>query len=57
MYGRLDFMQLVGITQREFEAINGRQDKIRLLLECMREDTPDLVTDLRRTKSYLRTNC
>lgn len=50
-------MQLVGITQREFEAINGNQDKIRLLLERMKEDTPDLVTDLRRTKSYLRTNC
>lgn len=53
VYGRLDFMQLVGITQREFEAIQGKRDNIRLLLERMREDNPDLVTDLNRTKSYL----
>lgn len=53
VYGRLDFVQLVGITQREFEAIKGQRDNIRLLLERMKEDNPDLVTDLNRTKSYL----
>lgn len=53
VYGRLDFLQLVGITQREFEAINGKVDNIRLLLERMREENPKLVTDLNRTKSYL----
>lgn len=53
VYGRLDFIQLVGVTQREFDAINGQRDNIRLLLERMREDNPDLVTDLNRTKSYL----
>lgn len=53
VYGRTDFLQLVGITQREFEAIKGQKDNIRLLLERMKEDNPDLVTDLNRTKSYL----
>lgn len=53
VYGRLDFVQLVGITQREFEAVKGRRDNIRLLLERMKEDNPDLVTDLNRTRSYL----
>ncbi|MCM1120719.1 MAG: suppressor of fused domain protein [bacterium] len=53
VYGRLDFVQLVGITQREFEAVKGQRDNIRLLLEHMKEDNPDLVTDLNRTKSYL----
>ena len=54
VYGRLDFVQLVGITQREFEAIKGQRDNVRLLFERMREDgNPDLVTDLNRVKSYL----
>lgn len=53
VYGRMDFLQLVGITQREFDTIKGQRNNIRLLLERMKEDNPDLVTDLNRTKSYL----
>lgn len=53
LYGQLDFIQLVGITQRELEVIQDDPDKIAVLVERMKEDNPDLVTDMNRTKSYL----
>ncbi len=53
IYGQLDFIQLVGITQRELDVILEDYDKIEVLVERMKEDNPDLVTDMNRTKSYL----
>lgn len=53
VYGKTEFIQLVGITEQELQAIKGQTDNIELLLERMKQDTPDLVTDMARTKSYL----
>lgn len=53
IYGKTEFIQLVGITEQEFQAIQGRTENIRLLLERMRQDNPELVTDMSRTRSYL----
>ena len=53
VYGKTEFIQLVGITEQEFKNIQGKTANIELLLERMRQDNPDLVTDMTRTKSYL----
>lgn len=53
IYGRTDFMQLVGITQRELEIIKEDPDRAKELADLMRKDNPDLVTDLNRTESYI----
>jgi len=53
VHGRLDFMQLVGITQKELEAVMETPDKSKELVENMKKDNPMLITDLSRTKDYL----
>jgi hypothetical protein len=53
VHGRLDFIQFVGITQRELDWANGNPDNAKLLVERMRADNPMLVTDLARTKEYI----
>lgn len=53
IHGKLDFMQLVGITEQELQIIKADPSKASLLVERMKEDNPMLVTDLTRTKSYL----
>ena len=53
VYGRTEFIQLVGITQPELEAIAADKDNIPRLIRLMQEDgNPDLVTDMGRKKSY-----
>ncbi|MBE5960356.1 MAG: suppressor of fused domain protein [Lachnospiraceae bacterium] len=51
--GRLDFLQFVGITKEEFEAVSNNPDLGDILVERMKADNPKLVTDMTRTKSYL----
>ena len=54
VYGKTEFMQLVGITESELQAIMEDNSNIKKLIECMKADgNEDLVTDMRRTKSYL----
>lgn len=59
LHGRLDFLQLVGITQKELEWIMQFQDmeenkkKIQELIYKMQDDNPYLVTDMSRTKDYV----
>lgn len=53
VHGRVDFMQLVGITQRELEAIKKDDTQKEVLFENMKKDNPYLITDMKRTKSYL----
>ena len=53
VYGRTDFIQLVGIMQQELEVIIKDPEMAITLIERMKEDNPDLVTDLNRTQSYL----
>lgn len=51
--GKVDFIQLVGITEEEYQAIQQDLENIHKLIELMKQDNPDLVTDINRTKSYL----
>ena len=59
IHGRLDFLQLVGITQSELIYITQNQDegeikeRIKNLIEMMRADNPLLITDMKRDKSYV----
>jgi len=52
-HGRLDFLQLVGITLKEMEAIMGDWGQIRTLWKKMRKDNPLYITDLARTNNYI----
>ena len=51
--GKVDFIQLVGITEEEYKAIQQNSENRHKLIEMMKQDNPDLVTDMSRTKSYL----
>lgn len=54
VYGETRFVQLVGITAAEAQAIADDHDNAGRLIELMRADgNVDLVTDMRRTASYL----
>ena len=53
--GRVKFLQMVGITQRELDWL--REDpttqRVERLIDMMRKDNPLLITDLKRTKEYV----
>ena len=53
IYGRTEFIQLVGITEYELEMLKKDVDNPAKLYERIKQDNPYLVTDLSRTKSYL----
>ena len=53
VHGRVDFLQMVGITQSELEAIRKDDSNIDRLIELMKKDSPELVTDMQRDFSYL----
>ncbi len=53
IYGRLDFVQLVGITTDEFLKIRENKELIPTLLDNLKADYPDLETDMNRTKNYI----
>lgn len=54
VYGKTEFIQLVGITQSELQAIIEDPNNLPKLIELMKADgNEDLVTDMRRSKSYL----
>ncbi len=54
VYGKTEFMQLIGITESEIQAIIEDSSNIEKLIKLMKADgNEDLVTDMRRTKSYL----
>jgi hypothetical protein len=54
VYGKTTFLQLVGITESELQAIIKEQELVPELIRKMKEDgNPDLVTDMKRTVSYL----
>ncbi len=53
VYGKTEFIQLVGITESELQAIIADYNNIPRLIACMEADgNADLVTDMRRSKSY-----
>ena len=53
--GRVEFLQMVGITQRELDWL--REDpttqRVERLIDMMRKDNPLLITDLKREKEYV----
>lgn len=54
VYGKTEFMQLVGITDSEVQAILEDRNNIDKLIELMKADgNLDLITDMKRDKSYL----
>ena len=54
VYGKTEFVQLVGITESELNAVIEDINNVDKLIELMKADgNEDLVTDMRRTKSYL----
>ena len=53
VYGKTEFIQLVGITEAELQAVMKDRNNIPVLLRRMKEDgNADLVTDMKRQKSY-----
>ena len=54
VYGKTEFMQMVGITESELQAIIADRANVDKLIELMKADgNADLVTDMKRDKSYL----
>lgn len=53
IYGELEFLQLVGITTNELNAVMNDNSLVPVLLDRLKADYPDLETDMNRTKEYL----
>lgn len=54
VYGKTEFMQLVGITESELQAIIADNTNVDKLIGLMKADgNAELVTDMKRSKSYL----
>ena len=53
LHGKVEFLQFVGITESELDAIREDSSNISLLVEKMKKDNPELITDMKRKKSYL----
>lgn len=53
LHGRVDFLQMVGLTTRELEAIMADRSRIPELIAALQADYPYLETDLNRTRDYL----
>lgn len=53
LHGKVEFIQFVGITEEELNAIRKDEGNIARLIERMSEENPELITDMGRKKSYL----
>lgn len=53
VHRRVNFIQLLGITQKELEALKEDRSKAEILVENMKKDNPYLITDMKRTEPYL----
>ena len=53
VHGKVAFLQLVGLTQPELDALARDPDALDGILERMRADDPELVLDMRRTRSFV----
>lgn len=53
VYGKTDFIQLVGITESDLEKLIENPDNAKKLYDLMKADNPNFVTDLNSEKSYL----
>jgi hypothetical protein len=53
VHGKVEFIQLVGITQKESELIRENHQNIDVLISRIKETNPYLYTDMNRRESYL----
>lgn len=53
LHGKVEFIQFVGITEEELNFIREDSGNISLLIEKMKKDNPELITDMDRKTSYL----
>ncbi len=53
IYGRLDFIQFVGITTEEINALKEGKISAEKLAKRIKADYPNLETDMNRTHSYV----
>ena len=53
LHGKVGFIQFVGITEKELDAIRADAGNIHKLIEVMKQDNPELITDMKRNFSYL----
>lgn len=53
IYGKTEFLQLVGITEFELSELKKNRENSKLLYDLIKKDNPDFDTDLNRLKSYL----
>jgi hypothetical protein len=53
LYGETGFVQIVGITEQELKKILDEHSNLQRLIERMKKDDPDLVTDMSRETSYI----
>lgn len=53
VHGKVEFIQFVGITETELNKIREDFDNLQILIENMKKENPELITDMKRKKSYL----
>ncbi len=54
VYGKTEFLQLVGLTTKEMDAIREDRNNLDIILNNMRNDgNVNLVTDMNRQKEYI----
>jgi len=46
--GKVDFLQLIGITQRELNVLKEDYTQVSKFVENMKRENPNLVTDMKR---------
>lgn len=53
VHGKVEFLQLVGVTTQEIDAIREDYSNLEKLIELMKQDNPEMITDLNRNFSYI----
>ena len=55
VHGRVEFLQMVGITQKEIDWLleDPTTARGKMLIDRMRQENPLLLTDLKRVKEYV----
>ncbi len=53
IYGKVEFIQLVAITQKELDFVKENKNNVKKVLEKIKKENKDYVIDLRRNKDYL----
>lgn len=54
IYGRTDFLQFYGITEPELIALQNNPERVGELINLIKKNNPDFVTDMNRVNSYIQ---